>query len=367
MRQLEMSLAAVLACCLGCGGPEPVASESKGSGRVVRDSGVDDDDDDGRDDDGRDDDDDDDDDRTAILPDASTRRPDTGTSEAPPGCGKASFNPQQVLPDMMIVLDSSGSMMTAGVDRWGPSVAALKSLTSTYEKQVGFGLMTFPLANDRCGPGTIQVPIATDMAQEIGQILDRTMPQGGTPTGQSLQRAREWFEDHAAALDTTQGPRYVLLVTDGQPTCPAGAASRVNDEDKNLALNAIGELAELGIKTYVVGYDAQLDPQFATVLGDFAKRGQTERYYPVSDEKSLVEAFQDISTAVRSCSFAFEQAVSDPRYLRVKFDGEMLIMDDPDGWVFQGKNVTLQGAACARLQERASHTVEVTLECSPVL
>ena len=363
MRQLDVSLAMVLACCLGCGGAEPVASESSGaSKKTARDSGVDrggDEDDDGQGDD--------DDDRSSPGKPTSPSRTDAAIGSEPPGCGKASFNPQQVLPDMMIVLDSSGSMKSNEVDRWTPAVAALKSLTTSYEKQVGFGLMTFPLANDRCGPGTIQVPVATDMAQEIGQILDRTMPQGGTPTGQSLQRAREWFEDHAAAADTAQGPRYVLLVTDGQPTCPAGAASRVNDEDKNLALNAIGELAEIGIKTYVVGYDAALDPQFATVLSDFAKRGQTDHYYPVSDEKSLVEAFRDISTAVRSCSFTFEQAVSDPRYLRVKFDGDMLTMNDPDGWIFEDmKNVTLQGAACARLQERASHTIEVTLECTPV-
>lgn len=357
MRQLDWSLAALLACSYvgGCSATEPF--EGTSSGRANRDAGAKErdhqNDDDARDDKGND----------------AGRRPTPGVSGKPPeGCGKASFQPQRVLPDMMIVLDSSGSMLTSGIDRWAPSVAALKQLTSTYDEAVGFGLMTFPLANDKCGPGNIQVPIDLGTGAEIAKILDRTTPQGGTPTGQSLGAARQWFEDNmTGGPDSVAGPRYVLLVTDGQPTCPMGGGSRVNDQDKQLAIQELDALAEMGVKTFVVGYDAQLDPQFSAVLGEFAQHGQTDAYYPVKDEQSLVEAFEAISTAVSSCSFKFEQPVSDPAYLRVKVDDSELKLDDPDGWTFETKSVVLQGAGCQMIQGREDHKIEIVLECTPVL
>jgi hypothetical protein len=87
----------------------------------------------------------------------------------------------------------------------------------------------------------------------------------------------------------------------------------------------------------------------------------------VQDERSLIAAFEDISSTVISCTFAFEKGVSDPRYLRVEFDGKLLRLDEPNGFTFEGQSVTLQGTTCAALQGRASHSVEINLECTPVI
>ena len=76
---------------------------------------------------------------------------------------------------------------------------------------------------------------------------------------------------------------------------------------------------------------------------------------------------ETISSTVISCTFAFDKTVTDPRYLRVQFDDETLRLDQADGFTFEGNSVTLQGAPCDQLQERASHNVEIKLECTPVI
>ncbi|HEY6877263.1 MAG TPA: vWA domain-containing protein, partial [Polyangiales bacterium] len=232
--------------------------------------------------------------------DAGSSRKDAGKDTDPNDCGRSAFNTGSVVPDMLIVLDRSGSMkpglglppgasckdnvllaipcaiagidcndpkdamtvycggMGDAVDRWTPSVNAVKSLTSQFDKDVSFGLVTFPSkASNSCGPGDFQVDMALNTSGDIAKVLDNTQPGGNTPTGETLKAALELFESTSASADTVAPARYVLLVTDGQPTCPSG---RGGPQDKQYTLDQIDALAKFGVKTFVVGYDAQLDP-----------------------------------------------------------------------------------------------------------
>jgi hypothetical protein len=160
----------------------------------------------------------------------------------------------------------------------------------------------------------------------------------------------------------------VLLVTDGQPTCPnaqGGAGSRGDtlEQDKQLTLQAIDALRMAGINTYVVGYDAALDPQFATSLTEFAQRGGTEKYYPVQDENSLAEAFKNISTAVIKCEAEISTYFASARDVHVLLDGTELVLDDPNGWRLEGKTVLIDGDACTTLQSGRGHKIEVVVDC----
>jgi len=150
MRLKLWSNRVLLVCLLGCGATETPPEDSSRSSR--RDAGArqdDDEDDDDQSDDGVDEGDGEDDDATSKRDAGVSRvKAPRDAGKAPEGCGTANFRTQPVIPDMLIVLDRSGSMRTGGVDRWGPSVAAVKSLTTTFQEQIGFGLMTFPYANE---------------------------------------------------------------------------------------------------------------------------------------------------------------------------------------------------------------------------
>jgi hypothetical protein len=261
--------------------------------------------------------------------------------------------------------------MSGPVDRWTPSVSAIKSLTAKFDQSVEFGLMTFPPSSDRCGPGDLQVPLGLGVSAKIASVLDRTSPGGGTPTGQTLQAALELFQASVAA-DSVAPAQYVLLVTDGQPTCPNSNGSS-NDpsrlqKDKQLTLDELDKLAKAGIKTFVVGYDAALDKTLAQSLTEFAQHGGTDDYYPVQNEDSLVDAFNKISQVVATCAFTFKSEIQDPSRLHVTLDGVTLKPNDPNGWVLDGQTVTVQGDSCKALQEEGEkHHIEIAQECYEVV
>lgn len=363
------------------------------------------------------DDDEDVDDDQEESPGVISGRRDSGASVDT--CGEQNVRTESVVPDMLIVLDRSGSMkpdartanlrcdnldqldpftqvtrygecLGAGIDcstdrdrntvncggtevrsidRWTPSVAAIMKLTGEFDSEMSFGLLPFPGTGggrgNSCTPGSLQVPIGTGKAAAIAAELDDTEPGGGTPTGQALQTALEEFRKLDGS-DVAKPARYVLLVTDGQPTCPSGGGGGRQDglnADKQLTLDALDALSKDGVKTFVIGYDAALDPALAESLTEFAQHGGTDRYYAVQDEASLSEAFTAISSVVIRCDIELQSSFVGPDYINVTLDGNELLLDDPNGWRVEDQTVIVQGDACAKLQEGKGHRIDITIEC----
>ncbi len=400
MREVTWSLTALMLAAGGCGSSDPVGSDpteqsnenasSRDGGGSKRDGGS-----------------------SSASRDGGLAKDGGkgGGSTVDDGC-RSAFTTGQAIPDMLIVLDRSGSMkptdgtvrcdnadvltsITCGllgidcnnpaykntsncggpggpVDRWTPSVNAIDGLTKQFDQQVAFGLMTFPSKSDSCGPGDFQVEIDTGTSDKISSILRATQPGGGTPTGETLQAALDYFKKNGVAADTVKPAQYVLLVTDGQPTCPNSNGSTGNQtklkQDKDFTLAAIDELTKAGVKTFVVGYDANLDQSLADALKEFAQHGGTDDYYPVQNEDSLNAAFSKISEVVSTCAFDFKKEITDPALLHVSLDGVTLKPDDANGFLLDGQTVTVQGESCDKLKiVGANHHVEIALECTPVV
>jgi hypothetical protein len=308
---------------------------------------------------------------------------------------RANADPQ--IPDMMIVLDRSGSMSEGR--RWQPSVSAIKSVIQQLQSQIAFGLAMFPappadpsmVVNDTlqcfsapdpqmcldmidlqaCAPGGIITPIAIDNADEISQVLDQTMPAGGTPTPETLQTLVTEFANQSVDPDAIPPVKYILLVTDGQPTCPVGEGMDVTPEDVNASNAAVDALTAAGVRTYVIGYDTNTpgNEALAMVLDGFAQRGGTgdTQHRPVEDEASLLAVLQSIASELVSCTYVLDNPPRDPAYVRVLLDGTQINLDDPNGWKLTGdRTVEVQGNACAQLRSTGEHYIEVSVECSIV-
>lgn len=300
------------------------------------------------------------------------------------------------VPDMLIVLDRSGSM-TMG-RRWMPSVSAIKSVTEQLQSQIAFGLAMFPappadpsmvvgdafacltapdpqmcldaIDAQACAPGGIIIPTAVDNAAMIGQTLDTVTPQGGTPTPETLQTLVAEYANQSVGPDQNVVLKYILLVTDGQPTCPNGDGAEVTQPDIDASNAAVEALTAAGVKTYVIGYDTNTpgNEMLAQVLDGFAQRGGTGEtmHYPVEDEASLLAVLQGIASELVSCTYELDTAPS-PDHVRVLLDGAQINLDDPNGWVLMGDHtVQIQGGACDQLRSTGAHSVEVTVECGVV-
>ncbi len=299
-----------------------------------------------------------------------------------PYCQTIRLPSDPVAPEILIVQDRSGSMVglgdprNAGRNRWQPSVRALKDITARLTDTVAFGLMLFPsptldatsvsVGGAGCTPGRVDVPVARDNADQIARVLDRSTPDvGATPTAASLMAAVAALDPASCAGCRAQSPRYVLLVTDGQPTCGIGGTT-TTPEDITAATAAIDTLRAAGIKTYVIGYDTGSDPKAAAAMDGFALHGGTDKAMTVEDELSLVTELTRIAGALVPCEFQLNDDVDDASFVRVEIDGKSYAFGAD--WQLEGRTVRLteQGGACTTLRDARLHQLKITRECAPV-
>lgn len=274
---------------------------------------------------------------------------DDGPGATPGGnfCEAQVIRADPSIVDVLIVLDRSRSMTEAG--RWAPAVGALSNVTGQLQGAIRFGLWMFPepvdpiggafggLLGTGCSGGELDVPPVLDNADAIATALAPVRPFGGTPTGPALDGARGYFRDQRAVGGAVP-PQYVLLMTDGEPTCPSGNGIRSNPADTDAAYNAVDALLADGVQTYVIGYDSQVNPAFSTILDGLARRGGTgnETHFAVEDEGSLVTALTGIAGNVVSCSYTLDSEPARPDYVLVELDDQQINLDQADGWRLAG-------------------------------
>jgi hypothetical protein len=303
-----------------------------------------------------------------------------------------------VTPNVMMVLDQSGSMASAFGDATPFPSSRLAALESAVRAvlddeqlagKIRWGLSAYPTTDsdqdawntcssacadtDRAckqqcqiqfGGCTVEAdPIVTPSDTSTGTVRSRIMSltsQGSTPTAEALEAARMTLP----ALTTREHPSYVLLGTDGDPNC--------HDDDTGArSVAAAQALRDLGIRTFVVGI--AFDQGSADILDRIAEAGGTARsaptsYYDAQDPASLSAAFAEIAGIVADCSISLMTTPPDPRLLGVALDGTFLPRDDPDGFTYGvdaagNATVTLNGAACQRVQSGQGAQLDVRYGC----
>jgi uncharacterized protein YegL len=269
-------------------------------------------------------------------------------------------------PDILIVLDRSFSMLDG--NRWDPSRNAVKSITQQFQSTIDFGLAMFPgTGGDDCTAGRVDVAFQSNNAAPIAAAIDGAAPLGFTPLGATLEALAGVITDRTPQLDTAVKPAYVLLVTDGAPTCELdGGWITASPTSINRANAAVERLKAQNVPTYVIGYDVA---SAAAVMDGLAQRGGTERYYPVENEAQLVEQFKKITAGLASCEYQLEAVPDSPDRVKVVIDGVQIYLNDAlaRGWVLDGKTIRLQQGACDSIRDGAQHNLDVSVECTPVL
>jgi hypothetical protein len=309
---------------------------------------------------------------------------DAGGSSPPSGagpgigpvCAAETIDLTPVVPNVLLVLDQSMSM----ANRFGGSdekrIEALKRAASSaiadplLDGKIRWGMTPFPIAmpdpQDRCGvfQGSPMVPAADGTVPAVLDAINAMTPFGATPTAEVLSEAASYL----IPLTSTEHPSYVVLGTDGQPTCldEISVPSRTVD--------ATARLRNAGIRTFVIGIaSTSIDGE---VLGAIAEAGGTARpgpskYYDAQDEAALVTALAEIASRVSSCSYRLGHVALNPHLLSVAVDGAEIPRDDGDGFTYsvdqsgQVATVTLNGSSCEYLQSVGAQALDVKLGCPP--
>jgi hypothetical protein len=171
---------------------------------------------------------------------------------------------------------------------------------------------------------------------------------GSTPTETTLLEV----EKNGNLKDATRN-NYVLLITDGIPTC---------NQDGRVT-NVITGLynGTPSVRTFVVGIGdgTSSNPQ---QLNQWADAGRTARvnqptkYFQANNVTELQGAFADIIAGIASCTYQLASAPPESNLLVPYIDGKPVANDQTNGYTFDSKSnsVTFHGMACDLVKMGAS-------------
>jgi hypothetical protein len=295
-------------------------------------------------------------------------------------CDSIQLVANSIPPRVVFVQDLSSSMSS----RWQPLDDAMVSIANQFGDRMQLGLIPFSSVyldhvaeiradnaeaftaffnahdNDCVISASSIVPPAPNNAAKVIAVydaVDSARMVGGTPTYAAMEQARSVLVDQAPG-DGSQG--YAILVTDGEPNCTSPTSNLIGDVQVS-----IGNLAALGVNTYVVGYNYS-----GAALDQWARAGNTTSYYNASDATKLNAAMSQILIGLLPCEFSLSAPVEDPRFVRVTVDSRDRPLNNPtDGWVLGSdkQTITLVGSACGDLRTVGNHSINVVVECSEVV
>lgn len=298
--------------------------------------------------------------------------PDVANGE----CAQQSFILSSKPADVLLVLDRSASMIEnfvpSGESRWDAVVPALTAVIAETDASVSWGLKVFPEGEgseciEASVTDAVPVPIMANNAANVNATIMATMATGnGTPTGEAIKRAAAYLQGRGAAN------QYILLATDGDPSCPDG-----DDEAEQYAYDAISAALAAGFPTYVIGVlDPVKDKSKFTVLNKMAELGGTSRsdnqaadkFFQAYSKEELTAAIEAVTGNVASCVFEFEKKPPDETNIAVKINGTRIERDETrtEGWDYtspQYLGLELYGNACQRVKDATGNKVDIIFGC----
>lgn len=309
----------------------------------------------------------------------ATAEADAATSLDAPLCAPRSYALNKVPPDVLMLLDRSGSMdelpdgttcrrpvPPCGTDtKWLQMVQAVNQVVSATETTIRWGLSLFPSDMQCAAPIVVNVDVAQNSAVPIAAALTATMPMGITPTRLALKSAAEYLSNRGDA-----NPHYIVLATDGLPNCGTDA-STLNLDDSDQTIQAVRDIAnKQGIPVFVIGVGQLADEQ--AVLSAMAVAGGEGNlvptsYFPASSVADFVKALNTVTTATSPCSFGLGSLSVSPDALTVTAGASAVPRDTAhlNGWDVTNANaaVRLYGPWCDTQQGPNPPAVVATIGC----
>lgn len=288
----------------------------------------------------------------------------------PETCGDAEVAAERIAPNVLVMLDRSLSMREN--NKWRDANDALDSLSNSLADELRLGLALFPGDGGMCAAPELVLPIGNHTASEFQDSYSGEDPAGATPMRRALERTRTegWLNDASDPSDAKRS-KNLLLVTDGQPNCAVDHEDDYDYSDLDATLSQATQLHDSGVSIHVVGFGGGVDQD---ALNQLAEQGGTDnpsdpanRSYQADNGQELESALLAIGANVGSCTLDLAGKPADPTRIYVTLDGTPLVRDDPDGFVYNESNNTieLKGNACDSVKEEPSPAIRIIFGCPP--
>lgn len=317
---------------------------------------------------------------------------------------------------LMLVVDVSGSMESdapgSNRSKWAITREALSSAIDGLGAATAAGVLYYPNqgTSQSNGPTDIDecvnidelVPIDTLGAQGspvrdgLQQSLDDANTGGGTPTHDAYQYAL----DNGMRAYQSSADKFMLLITDGQPTFSQGCdgTGMVDDPvDEQPIVDAIAAAAQDGVRTFVIGSPGSESNQSTGAdarpwLSRAAEAGQTAAancshtgspycHMDMTEEPDFAEALAaglgEIVGQISSCTYAIPAPPAGQEIdlnkvnLIVTTGGEsQLVKPDSmgactEGWQINADDqIVLCETTCQRVQGDGGASVKLLFGCA---
>src|SRR6185503_19453135 len=180
------------------------------------------------------------------------------STDSPATCGLQNFDLKRKSAEILLVLDRSKSMIEDTVadgvtKKWDAALPALKQVIMDTNTSVSWGLKVFPEGEDSaCVAASVSNNVVVPMAANNAAVTYlRTL--------------------------TTDNPKYILLATDGQPSCGAlPSSSTGSDVGGPYAETAVTAALTAGFPTFVLGVATSSSGEVA-ILNSLADKGGRPR------------------------------------------------------------------------------------------
>lgn len=331
----------------------------------------------------------------------------------PNDCGNAKINIPIVTPNVMLVVDKSGSMVanpngywdhdgddadndmlkdvdmmtpaTAKITRWNSLYDTVKFIVDSFDNSMNLGMILFPSKTAVADYSDKACPVNVMPEVKVGPMngaailaalpgaMDTTL-KGGTPAAKGLKVAVGELE----SLMSTQ-PNFILFLTDGASNCDEEAVDNTGlfeVYDESVPMIVGDAFTNKAIPTYVVGIaianmtsaaakDGNPDNTNAydklnevAVAGGVPRPGDT-KFYDTQNQIELQDALNQISMQILSCTLKLDPVPIYPDYVEVTVAGveygNMQVKDcmTESGWMFTSPamdEIVLCGQACTDFQ-----------------
>jgi hypothetical protein len=312
-----------------------------------------------------------------------------GSGNTGGGCQSVEITPTRSVPNVMFLVDQSGSMdanFGGGLDRWQAAHGAITQIVSELDSIVRFGLTTYTSDDGDFDPTCPRLPVAGDPLagaprvdfglNNAGVISDTNVYPSSypndagadTPTGDSIDALVTIIENGVQPMDE---PTIIVLATDGLPdscecpnpgSCVPGTPSSHDPEVE--AVDAAANAFSSGIQTFIlsVGPDvAESHLQQVANVGVGLNRNGSEGdapFYTANTPAELDMAFQKIIGDSISCDIQINKPFNADTLDQACNEGDVRLngvpLDCPSHW--QVKNeppynvIELLGSACDTLK-----------------
>jgi hypothetical protein len=309
-------------------------------------------------------------------------------------CGLEEFKPNPTNADILLVLDRSASMRddpsggSGTPSKWDIVVPTLNAVVAATDASILWGLKTFPEGTaSSCSAGSvtsaIDAPVAARNGAAVTGTISATSPDGnGTPTGDAINAAVAYLKKL-----TDDNPKYILLATDGEPSCAAIPTSESTTSARPYAVQAVTTASKTdGVPTFVVGIattkasDTMTLNQLADAGGEVpatASNPLAPHFFLASDGSSLSAALEQITGQVSLCLFKLGSpppVPNDPMRLGVYLDGGATKIpydgNMSNGWAYTDTSdsyVQVYGPWCDKIQAAGAGAVQIIFGCPDII